>query len=103
MKQALVICLLFVFVLFNLRNMFLQATAQFASAEHDAVFAGQANQPDIRPEPHHLPLKATAGVLLAQRHSISKLNLRQHSRIITLACYNPAIAKGTLTGILEQV
>jgi hypothetical protein len=33
-------------------------------------------------------------VFLAQDHLISKLNIRYHSGIITLACYNPAIVKG---------
>ena len=76
-----------------------QAAVQLAATKHDAVLAGQANQPNIRPKPHNLPLKATARVLLAQCHFVSQLNLRQHSGIITLACYNPAIAKGTPIGI----
>jgi len=45
----------------------------------------QANQPNIRTKAHNFPLKATTGVLFAQCHLIAKLNLRQHSGIITLA------------------
>lgn len=82
------------FARINFWGVLFHAAIQLAPAEHHTVFAGQANQPDIRPKPHHFPLKATAGVLLAQCHLISKLNLRQHSGIITLACYNPAIAEG---------
>ena len=74
--------------------MFFQAAVQFTPAEHHAAVASQANQPDIRPKPHHFPLEATAGVFLAQGHLISKLYIRQHNGIITLACYNPAIAEG---------
>ena len=41
---------------------------------------------------------AAAGMLLAQGHFISKLYIRQHGRIITLACYNPATIKGSPSG-----
>ena len=58
------------------------------------MLAGQANQPDISPKPHHFPLEPAAWVFLAQGHLISKLYIRQHIGIITLACYNPAIAEG---------
>jgi len=71
-----------------------QAPVQLAPAEQDPVFAGQANQPNISAKPHHFPLEPAAGVFLAQDHFISKLHIRYHSRIITPACYNPAIAKG---------
>jgi hypothetical protein len=53
-----------------------QAAFQLAPADQDAVFAGQANQPNICAKPHHFPLKPTTGVLLAQRHFISKLHVR---------------------------
>ena len=65
--------------------MLFHAAVQLAPAQHDPMFARQANQPDVRSEPHNLPLIATAGVFLTQRHLISELNLRQHSGIITLA------------------
>ena len=73
------------FARINFWGVLFHAAVQLASAEHDAMFAGQADQPNIRPKPHNLPIIATAGVLLAQSHLISKLNLRQHSGIITPA------------------
>ncbi len=47
--------------------------------------ASEADQPNIRPKPHHLPLRPAAWVLFAQGHFISDLDLRQHAGIITLA------------------
>lgn len=76
-----------------------QATFQLAPAEQNAMFAGLANQSNISSKPHHFPLESPTGVFLAQRHFISNLHIRQHSGIITLTCYNPAIAKGYPSGL----
>jgi hypothetical protein len=49
------------------------------SLKEHSVLALKAFNPNISPEPDHLPLIATAGVLLLEANHIAQLYLHNHS------------------------
>jgi hypothetical protein len=49
-----------------------------AALKEDPVLAFKAFNPDISPQPDHLPLKATAGVLLLEANRITQFYLHDH-------------------------
>ncbi len=49
---------------------------ELAALEQDAPAAGAALQPDIRPQPHYLPLVAPTGMGLAQPQDVVQVEIR---------------------------
>jgi hypothetical protein len=65
--------------LFTALEIFLDSSFKGASSQEDAPAALKALYTDIRPQPHHLPLIAAAGVDLAEFDHVAELYLRHYS------------------------
>jgi len=70
------------------RNNCFRAVLQVTARKQDAVLAGQADQPDIRSQAHHLPFKPTARMGLAHFYHVAQTDFSEHDFIIiNSACW----------------
>lgn len=76
------------------RIQFFHSLCQLTPFHQDAVTATETDEADVRAKADHFPVRAAAGMGLAQTNDVIEFQFGEHiwrpRGIITCPCYNPA-------------